>query len=56
MPVDDAVIQMQNITKTFFTDEVETDALAGVGLEVRSGEFISVSGLQALASQPCWAS
>ena len=30
--------------KVFFTDEVETHALAGIHLEINSGEFVSIAG------------
>jgi len=39
-----ALIQMENLTKVFTTDEVETHALAGVHLEIERGEFVSISG------------
>jgi putative ABC transport system ATP-binding protein len=32
------------VTKVFFTDEVETQALSGVHLEIRSGEYVSIAG------------
>jgi putative ABC transport system ATP-binding protein len=32
------------VTKVFTTDEVETHALAGIELNVRKGEYISISG------------
>jgi putative ABC transport system ATP-binding protein len=38
------LIQMENLTKVFTTDEVETHALAGVHLEIERGEFVSISG------------
>src|SRR6266850_6770480 len=38
------LIQMTNIHKVFFTDEVETHALSGVHLEIRRGEYVSISG------------
>ncbi|MEW6305739.1 MAG: ABC transporter ATP-binding protein [Verrucomicrobiota bacterium] len=38
------LIQMEDIKKVFFTDEVETHALASIHLEIRRGEFISISG------------
>ena len=40
----EALIQMEGITKIFFTDEVETHALAGVQLEIARGEFVSIAG------------
>jgi putative ABC transport system ATP-binding protein len=38
------LIRLEGVTKIFFTDEVETHALAGVHLEIRSGEYISIAG------------
>jgi putative ABC transport system ATP-binding protein len=39
-----ALIRMENITKVFYTDEVETHALAGVQLEIGKGEYVSIAG------------
>src|SRR5438132_2347191 len=39
-----ALIRLENVTKVFFTDEVETHALAGIHLDIRSGEFVSIAG------------
>jgi putative ABC transport system ATP-binding protein len=38
------MIRMENITKVFYTDEVETHALSGVQLEIRKGEYVSIAG------------
>jgi putative ABC transport system ATP-binding protein len=38
------LIQMEDLTKVFSTDEVETHALAGVHLEIERGEFVSIAG------------
>jgi len=38
------LIQLENVTKVFLTDEVETHALSGVSLEIRRGEYVSVEG------------
>src|SRR5512134_3988555 len=40
----DSVINMQGITKVFYTDEVETHALAEVNVEIARGEYVSISG------------
>src|SRR6185437_6525417 len=40
----DALIQMEGVTKVFVTDEVETHALAGIHIEIKKGEYISISG------------
>jgi putative ABC transport system ATP-binding protein len=38
------VIRMEGVRKIFYTDEVETHALAGVRLEIGKGEYVSISG------------
>ena len=38
------LIEIENMTKVFYTDEVETHALAGVHLMVRKGEYVAMSG------------
>src|SRR5215831_7889862 len=38
------LIQLDNIEKVFLTDEVETHALSGVSLEIRHGDYVSISG------------
>ncbi|HQX24456.1 MAG TPA: ABC transporter ATP-binding protein [Pseudomonadota bacterium] len=38
------LIHMQDIKKVFYTDEVETHALAGVHFEIAGGEYVSISG------------
>ena len=40
----DTVIDMQGITKVFYTDEVETHALAEVDVKIVRGEYVSISG------------
>src|ERR1041385_5969216 len=42
--MNDAVIHLEGVKKVFLTDEVETHALAGIDLEIRRGEYISISG------------
>ncbi|MHB1223777.1 MAG: ABC transporter ATP-binding protein [Gemmatimonadaceae bacterium] len=39
-----ALIQLQGIKKIFYTDEVETHALADIHLEVREGEYLAIGG------------
>src|SRR3984893_14926612 len=39
-----AVIRLDNVTKIFVTDEVETHALAGIDLEIKKGEYLSIAG------------
>ncbi|HSJ13223.1 MAG TPA: ABC transporter ATP-binding protein [Longimicrobiales bacterium] len=38
------LIQLQGIKKIFYTDEVETHALADIHLEVREGEYLAIAG------------
>src|SRR5690242_15918549 len=40
----DTVIHMEGVKKVFLTDEVETHALAGIDLEIKRGEYFSISG------------
>ncbi len=41
---DQALLKLEAVTKVFYTDEVETHALAGIHLEINQGEYISISG------------
>ncbi len=38
------LIHLEGVTKVFLTDEVETHALSGIHLEVKPGEYVSISG------------
>ncbi|MBM3786215.1 MAG: ABC transporter ATP-binding protein [Acidobacteria bacterium] len=40
----DALLTMDGVTKVFTTDEVETHALAGIHLQLKRGEYVSISG------------
>jgi putative ABC transport system ATP-binding protein len=40
----DTLIKLDGVTKVFYTDEVETHALAGIDMEIRKGEFVSIAG------------
>lgn len=40
----DPLVDLRDVSKVFLTDEVETHALSGVDLELREGEYVSVSG------------
>src|SRR5215468_3166385 len=42
--MNDSVIHLETVKKVFLTDEVETHALAGIDLEIKRGEYISISG------------
>ncbi len=39
-----ALIQMQEVKKVFYTEDVETHALAGIHLDIKKGEFVSIAG------------
>jgi putative ABC transport system ATP-binding protein len=39
-----ALITLENVTKVFYTDEVETHALSGIHLDIRKGEYVSIAG------------
>ena len=43
-PSADALIRMEGIKKIFYTDEVETHALADIHMEIRPGEYVSIAG------------
>jgi putative ABC transport system ATP-binding protein len=38
------LIRLDAVTKVFYTDEVETHALAGVQMEIGRGEYVSIAG------------
>ena len=38
------LIRMENVSKVFVTDEVETHALSAVHFELRKGEYLSIAG------------
>src|SRR2546428_12109481 len=40
----ETLLRMDAVTKVFYTDEVETHALAGIHLEVNSGDYVSIAG------------
>jgi len=44
MENNNALIRMENVSKVFVTDEVETHALADVQFELKKGEYLSVAG------------
>jgi putative ABC transport system ATP-binding protein len=39
-----ALIHLENLTKVFQTDEVETHALSGVHLSIAKGDYVAISG------------
>jgi len=40
----ETLIKLEEITKVFYTDEIETHALSGVHLEIRKSEYVSIAG------------
>ena len=38
------LIRLDGVTKVFYTDEVETHALAGIHLDINKGEYLSIAG------------
>ena len=38
------IIEIEDLTKVFYTDEIETHALSGVHLSICSGEYVAMSG------------
>src|SRR3989449_10402550 len=40
----DVVIQLEQLSKVFLTDEVETHALTGIDLTIQKGEYVSIEG------------
>src|SRR5947209_3739507 len=39
-----ALIHLSDIKKVFYTDELETHALAGIHLDIQKGEYVSIAG------------
>jgi putative ABC transport system ATP-binding protein len=44
MRADETLISLKAVFKVFHTDEVETHALAGITLDIRKGEYVSIAG------------
>jgi putative ABC transport system ATP-binding protein len=44
MSTETILVKMEGLAKVFFTDDVETHALADINLEVRKGEYLSIEG------------
>ena len=38
------IIEIEHLTKVFYTDEIETHALSGVHLSIARGEYVAMSG------------
>jgi putative ABC transport system ATP-binding protein len=44
MTTAETIIQIEDLTKIFYTDEIETHALSGVHLNINRGEYVAMSG------------
>mgnify|MGYP001229654517 FL=1 len=44
LPAAEPLIRMTGIQKIFYTDEVETHALADIHLDIRPGEYVAING------------
>jgi putative ABC transport system ATP-binding protein len=44
MPANATLIKLENVSKVFRTEEVETHALSQVNLDIQKGEYISIAG------------
>ncbi|WP_035358884.1 ABC transporter ATP-binding protein [Edaphobacter aggregans] len=40
----ETIIEIEQLTKVFYTDEIETHALSGVHLQIERGEYVAMSG------------
>lgn len=38
------LIHLTDLQKVFYTDEIETHALAGINLDIKKGEYVSIAG------------
>jgi putative ABC transport system ATP-binding protein len=44
MMTTETIIQIEELTKIFYTDEIETHALSGIHLSINRGEYVAMSG------------
>ena len=44
METKQALIEIEGLTKVFYTDEIETHALSGIHLTITKGEYVAMSG------------
>ena len=42
--MNETLIRLDNVSKVFVTDEVETHALSGIQLEIQKGEYVAIAG------------
>jgi hypothetical protein len=53
------ILELVDVTKSYFTSEVETLALSHISISIKQGEFLAIMGPRVAASRPCstfWAS
>src|SRR5918912_1640397 len=44
MSSNEPLIHLSDVKKVFYTDEVETHALSGIHLDIKQGEYVSITG------------
>ena len=44
MKMNESIIEIEQLTKVFYTDEIETHALSGIHLSIDRGEYVAMSG------------
>jgi putative ABC transport system ATP-binding protein len=42
--MNESIIEIEQLTKVFYTDEIETHALSGIHLAISRGEYVAMSG------------
>jgi putative ABC transport system ATP-binding protein len=42
--LNESLIRLDDVSKVFYTDELETHALTSIHLEIRKGEYVSIAG------------
>ena len=42
--MNESLLKLDGVKKIFYTDEVETHALAGIHMDVKKGEYVAISG------------
>jgi putative ABC transport system ATP-binding protein len=47
------LLRLENVSKVFVTDEVETHALQSIHFDVKKGEYLSISARRAVGSRRC---
>ncbi|MEZ5354130.1 MAG: ABC transporter ATP-binding protein [Bryobacteraceae bacterium] len=42
--MNEALLSLESVKKIFYTDEVETHALAGIDMQIHKGEYVAING------------